>query len=204
MAFLPCISRASNVHHAAFLPPLPWLYRICHLRGVANVMYTDTHLTRFPALPSVEEQLQWWHVVKESCELYCFPRSPCAFPGGKTSSPCWLTRCCCLLIVLVKLIKLLVTQLYLCLLQFYYWACPQTISSESLKHLQASSTLTCHELSVPKGLGRCWIVGLWTDVGREEERGKSKMCCYMCIEKGKALKFHVTYFCGGQWVHSVS
>lgn len=101
-AFVVCFW-ISDEHHAAFVPP-HWLCRVCHLRRVAGAVCTDPQLA----------QLQPYPVCKSSCsdgrpggvsELCCFPPSPCAFPAGKTSSLCFLTWCCCLLIVLVKLIN---------------------------------------------------------------------------------------------------
>lgn len=153
---------------------------VCHLWGAASVVCTDTPHTP-PSFPQCGRAAA---IMARGGVLWAvlLPSLPLCLSRGKTSSLCCLTQCCCLLITFVKLIKFLVAQLHLCLLQFYHWACPQTISSESLKHLQASSTLTCHELSVPKPLGCCWIAGSWTDVGREEERGKLKYVA-VCVWK---------------------
>jgi len=80
------------------------------------------------------------------------------------------------------------------------------IFQKSLKHLEASSTLTCHEPSVPKGLSCCWIAGLRMDTSRKEDSGKIKMCGYTCIKKeeGTKIKCDVSYFCRGQQVYSMS
>lgn len=160
------------MHHAAFLP-FHWLCRVCHLLGVASVT-CNGHTPPTPHSFTRGGGVQWTALL---------PSQPCAFPGDKTTRLCLLTWCCCLLIMLAKLIKLLVPQPHLCLLQFHHWACPQTISSESLEHFQAPSTLTWHKISVPKALGCCWIAHLWTDVGREKEKGAKLKCVVVCGQK---------------------